>query len=212
MSKEKVIRVQVVDDHALVRDGLRGLLERNADIRVVAESATGEEAYIHYFEQRPDVVLLDVAMPGEGGIASLRRILRRDPKARIVMLTMFDDELIALKALEAGACGFMSKGMESTVLYEAVSRVAGGETYIEAGVAQRIALQKSGRGLELLSGRELEVFRMLAEGVSVQEIANLLHLSPKTVGTHRTRIMDKLGCDNVAKLAHIAIRKGIINV
>jgi len=211
MSEDKVIRVQVVDDHALVRDGIRGLLERSADIRVVAESATGEEAFTHYFEQRPDVVLLDVAMPGEGGIAALRRILRRDAKARIVMLTMFDDELIALKAIEAGACGFLSKGMESAVLCEAVCRVARGETFIEAGVAQRMALHRGGHGLDLLSSRELEVFRMLAEGASVQQIANLLHLSPKTVGTHRTRIMDKLGCDNVAKLARIAIRQGIIS-
>jgi len=211
MSEDKVIRVQVVDDHALVRDGLRGLLECSPDIRVVAESSTGEEAYTHYFKQRPDVLLLDVAMPGEGGIAALRRILRRDAKARIVMLTMFDDELIALKAMQAGACGFLSKGMESTALCEAVRRVAGGETYIEAGVAQRMALHRTGHGLDLLSGRELEVFRMLAEGTNVQEIANLLHLSPKTVGTHRTRIMDKLGCDNVAKLARIAIRQGIIN-
>ena len=211
MSEDKVIRVHVVDDHALVRDGLRGLLERSPDICVVAESSTGEEAYTHYFEHQPDVLLLDVAMPGEGGIAALRRILRRDVKARIVMLTMFDDEQIALKSLQAGACGFLSKGMESTVLCEAVRRVAGGETYIEAGVAQRMALQRTGHGLDLLSGRELEVFRMLAEGSSVQEIANLLHLSPKTVGTHRTRIMDKLGCDNVAKLARIAIRQGIIS-
>jgi len=210
MSDKKILRVQVVDDHALVRDGVRGLLERHPDITVVAESASGEEAYTHYFEQHPDVVLLDVAMPGEGGLSALRRILRRDPEARIVMLTMYDDEVIAVKVMEAGARGFMSKGMQSSALSEAVHLVANGEIYLEGSIARRMAMLKTGQGLESLSGREFEVFRMLAEGKGVQQIADLLHLSPKTVGTHRTRIMDKLGCDNVAELARIAIRKDII--
>ena len=210
MSEERVIRVQLVDDHALLRDGIRGLLEQYPDIRVVAESGSGEEAYTHYFEQQPDVVLMDVSMPGEGGLSALRRILRRDAKARIVILTMFHDESIALKAMQGGARGFTSKGMDSGALYKAVRRVADGETYIEDAVAQRMALQKSGHGLDLLSGREFEVFRMLAEGKSVQQIADLLHLSSKTVGAHRTHIMEKLGCDNVAELALIAIRKDII--
>ncbi|MDQ6966875.1 MAG: response regulator transcription factor [Mariprofundaceae bacterium] len=211
MPEGQIIRVQLVDDHALVRDGVRGLLERHPDIRVVAESASGEDAYTHYFEQQPDVVLMDVAMPGEGGLSSLRRIVRRDEKACVVMLTMFDDEVIAVKAMEAGARGFMSKGMQSQALYDAVTRVAAGEIYLDGTVARRMAMLKSGKGLESLSVREFEVFRMLAEGKGVQQIADLLHLSPKTVGTHRTRIMDKLGCDNVAELARIAIRKDIIS-
>jgi len=211
MNEEHVIRVHVVDDHALVRDGVRGLLERTPDIRVVAESASGEEAYAHYFEHRPDVMLLDIAMPGEGGLSALRRILRRDAKARIVMLTMYDDEVIAVKAMKIGACGFMSKGMPSSALYDAVHRVMAGEVYLEGDIARRMAMLKTGRGIESLSGREFEVFRMLAEGKSVQQIAELLHLSPKTVGTHRTRIMEKLDCDNVAELAHIAIRKGMVS-
>lgn len=211
MSDSKTIRVHIVDDHALVRDGIRGLLERRPGISVVAESATGEEAYTHYFEQDPDVVLMDVAMPGEGGLSALRRIIRRDPEACIVMLTMYDDEVLAVKAIEAGARGFMSKGMGSPALYDAVSRVKSGEVFLESGIARRMAMLKTGQGLESLSGREFEVFRMLAEGKGVQQIAELLHLSPKTVGTHRTRIMVKLGCDNVAELARIAIRKGIIS-
>jgi len=210
MSEDQMIRVQVVDDHALIRDGIHGLLERYPDISVVVESATGEEAYGHYFEHHPDVVLLDVAMPGEGGLSALRRIVRRDSKARIIMLTMFDDEVIAVKAIEAGACGFISKSMQSSALYEAVRKVAQGEIYLEAGIAQRMALLKTGHGLEALSGREFEVFRMLAEGKGVQQIATLLNLSSKTVGAHRTHIMEKLGCDNVAELARIAIRKDII--
>lgn len=210
MIEEDVIRIQVVDDHALVRDGIRGLLERDPGFRVVAESSSGEEAYTHYFEQRPDVVLLDVAMPGEGGLSALRRILRRDADARIVMLTMYDDEVIATKAIEAGASGFMSKGMPSSALYDAVRGVVAGEAYLEAGIARRMAMMKVGQGLGSLSGREFDVFRMLAEGKSVQQIAELLHLSPKTVGTHRTRIMLKLNCDNVAELARIAIRNHII--
>ncbi|MDQ6971627.1 MAG: response regulator transcription factor [Mariprofundaceae bacterium] len=205
-----MIKVLVVDDHALVRDGIRGLLERHPGIRVVAEAASGEDAYARYFEEQPDVVLLDIAMPGEGGLSALRRIIRRDDKARIVMLTMYDDEVIALKAMQGGASGFMSKGMDSSSLYDAVIRVASGERYLEGDIAQRMALFKSDHGLERLTGREFEVFRMLAEGKEVLAIAELLHLSPKTVGTHRTRIMDKLRCANVAELTLIAIRQGVI--
>lgn len=210
MTEEYTLRVQVVDDHALVRDGIRGLLERYPGIRVVAESSTGEEAYTQYFEYHPDVVLLDVSMPGEGGLSALRRIVRRDENARVLMLTMFDDEVTAIKAMEAGAFGFMSKGMQSHALYDAVCRVAAGEIYLDSSVARRMAMLKTGKGPESLSVREFEVFRMLAEGKSVQQIADLLHLSPKTVGTHRTRIMVKLDCENVAELARIAIRKDII--
>ncbi|PJC71249.1 MAG: DNA-binding response regulator [Zetaproteobacteria bacterium CG_4_8_14_3_um_filter_59_5] len=210
MSDSNIIRVQIVDDHALVRDGIRGLLERCDDIRVVVESSTGEEAYTHYFEHHPDVVLLDVAMPGEGGLSALRRILRRDSQACVVMLTMYDDEVIAVKTIEAGERGFMSKGMHSASLVDAVRGVAAGEVYLEDRIAHRMAILKTGSGLQSLSGREFEVFRMLAEGKGVQHIADLLHLSPKTVGTHRTRIMVKLGCENVAELARIAIRKDII--
>jgi len=209
-----VIRVQLVDDHMLVRDGIRGLLERHPGICVVAMSSCGKEAYSAYFEHHPDVVLLDVTMPGESGLSVLKRILLRDSEARILMLTMLDDESVALKAIETGARGFMSKGVPPGVLYDAVSKVAAGEIFIEANIAQRMALlnaQKGSSAIQVLSNREFEVFRLLAEGKSVSDIANTLHLSPKTVGAHRTQIMEKLSCNNVAELARLAIRQAIIN-
>jgi len=214
MMDTAMIRVHLVDDHILVRDGIRGLLERHPGICVVAMSSDGEEAYGDYFKHQPDVVLLDVTMPGESGLSVLKRILLRDPEARILMLSMLDDEVVALKALETGACGYLSKGVPPGVLYDAVSKVAGGEVFIETGIALRMALLNARKGtsaIEVLSDREFEVFRMLAQGKRVSDIADTLHLSPKTVGAHRTRIMEKLSCNNVAELAHIAIRQGLIS-
>jgi len=214
MMDSAMIRVHLVDDHMLVRDGIRGLLERHPGMCVVAMSSCGEEAYSDYFEHHPDVMLLDVTMPGESGLSVLKRILLRDSEARILMLSMLDDEVVALKAIEMGAHGYLSKGVPAGVLYDAVSKVAAGEMFIEANIAQRMALLNARKGtsaIEVLSDREFEVFRLLAQGKGVSDIANTLHLSPKTVGAHRTRIMEKLACNNVAELARIAIRQGVIN-
>jgi len=207
-----IIRVHLVDDHVLVRDGIRALLERQPNMTVVAQSSCGEDAYGDYFKHCPDVLLLDVVMPGEGGLSVLRRIIGRDAQAHVLMLSMYDDAVVAKNAIEVGALGYISKGTAVDELYKAVLKVAAGEAYIGADIAQRMALLKSGRGpsLDLLSGREFEVFQLLAAGKSVLDIADLLHLSPKTVGTHRTRIMEKLSCGNVAELAGIAIRQGVI--
>ncbi len=207
------MRVHLVDDHILVRDGICSLLERHPGICVVAMSSSGEAAYVDYFKHHPDVVLLDVNMPGESGLSVLKRILMRDPQARIVMLSMLNDEMVALKAIEAGAYGYLSKGIPPGELYNAVCKVAAGEMFIESDIAQRMALLRSGKGssLQVLSSREFDVFCMLAKGRSVSKIAATLHLSPKTVGAHRTRVMVKLSCTNVAELARVAIRQGIIS-
>jgi len=204
-----MIRVQLVDDHAVVRQGIRAVLEQHSDIRVSVESVSGEEAYCHYLTERPDMMVLDIAMPGEGGLAMLHRLVKRDPEAKVLMLSMYDDELIAIKA---GARGFVTKGAPPSLILEAVRKVAAGEVFIENSMAQKMALHHAsrGKGLDALTRREFEIFHLLADGKSVQNISNALHLSPKTVGTHRTRIMGKLGCRNVAELARLAIRHGMI--
>jgi len=207
-----MVSVQLVDDHAVVRAGVRGVLECDADVRVSVESASGEEGYGHYFEYRPDVMVLDIAMPGEDGLSMLHRLLRRDAEAKVVMFSMYDDELIAIRAMEAGARGYVTKGAPPDMILKAVREVAAGGIFLENSLAQKMALHRAGRnrGLNALTRREFEVFRMLAKGDSVRRISELLHLSVKTVGTHRTRIMAKLGCENVAGLARLAIRHGIV--
>jgi len=157
-------------------------------------------------------MLLDIAMPGESGLAMLERLVKRDPDARVLILSMYDDELIAIKAMQAGARGFITKGASPEMIVTAVSAVAAGQTFIEDRIAQKMALHHAGRGggINELTRREFEVFQMLANGHSVKAIADILNLSPKTVGTHRTRFMTKLGCRNVAELVRLAIHYGII--
>jgi len=207
-----MIRVQLVDDHAVVRQGVRAVLEQHPDIRVSVESASGEEGYSHYFMEHPDVMILDIAMPGEGGLAMLHRLMKRDPGAKVLVLSMYDDELIAIKAMESGARGFVTKGAPPNLIVDAVRKVAAGEVFIENSMAQKMALHHTGKGkgLNALTRREFEIFHLLAEGKSVQDISDTLHLSSKTVGTHRTRIMGKLKCGNVAVLTRLAIRHGVI--
>jgi len=207
-----VVCVQLVDDHAVVRAGIRAVLESHPDMSVGVESASGEEGYIHYFAEHPDVMILDIAMPGEGGLSMLHRLMQRDPDAKVLVLSMYDDELMAIKAMEAGARGFVTKGARPSMILEAVQKVAAGGVFIENNIAQKMALHHAsrGKGLDGLTKREFEIFHMLAEGKGVQDISKVLHLSTKTVGTHRTRIMAKLGCRNVAELARIAIRHGVI--
>jgi len=207
-----VIRILLVDDHDVVRQGFRAVLECDPDLQVVAEASSGEEGYGQYFQHRPDVVVLDIAMGGENGLAMLRRLLRRDPEAKVLIFSMYDDELLAIKAMEIGARGYLTKSAPPELLIRAVRAVAGGEQFLEDGMARRMALHRASgsRGLQALTAREFEVFQMLAEGQSVREIAATLHLSEKTVGAHRTRIMEKLGCRNLAELARLAIRHGII--
>lgn len=207
-----MISVQLVDDHEVVREGFRAVLECDPEVRVVAEAASGEDGYGQYFRHRPDVLVLDISMRGENGFATLRRLLKKDPEARVLMFSMYEDELLALKAMEIGARGYLTKSAPPELLIRAVRAVAAGETFIENRLAQKMALHRASasRGLHALTAREFEVFQLLAEGRSVHEIAESLHLSEKTVGAHRTRVMDKLGCRNLAELARIAIRHGLM--
>ena len=209
-----MIRVLLVDDHAVVRMGFRLLLQSQADVCVVAEAESGEAACQRYLELTPDVVVMDLAMPGMGGLEALRRIRAHHPQARVLTLSAQDDPLHARRALREGALGFLSKRSAPEALIEAVTAVAAGQRYIDTGLAQKLALEEiDGAGksvVERLSEREFEVFTRLAAGASVQRIAEDLKLSPSTVGTHLYNIKQKLRVNNQSELTLLAIRQGLI--
>lgn len=209
----EMISVLFVDDHAMVRSGFRQLLETSPQFHVVGEAANGEEAFRLYFDLRPDVLLLDLLMPGEGGLATIRRLLSRDANIRIVVLSMFDEPGIVRRAMDVGALGYLSKGASLEELTAAVLAVADGHSYIEARLAEQLqAVELHVNPVDSLTTREFEVFSMLAVGHSVQDVARLLHLSTKTVGAHRTSIMKKLALKNSAELARMAIIWNIVRV
>ena len=209
-----MIRVLLVDDHAVVRTGFRLLLQSIAEISVVAEAESGETACQLYVELAPDVVVMDIAMPGMGGLEALRRIRARHPQARILTLSAHDDPIHARRSLQEGALGFLSKRSAPEALVEAVAAVAAGRRYLDAALAQKLALAEFDGGtkspVERLSEREFEVFVRLAGGATVQRIAQDLKLSASTVGTHLYNIKQKLGVDNQSELTLIAIRHGLI--
>ena len=208
-----MIAVLLVDDHTVVRTGFRLLLETTPDVRVVAEADSGEAACRRYDEVSPDVVVLDLFMPGIGGLETLRRLRARDHNAKMLALSAHDDVMHARRALRQGALGFLSKRTAPETLLEAVRTVAAGQRYIDPKLAQEIALADvSGTvsPLELLSEREFEVFVRLANGSAVQRIASELNLSASTVGTHLYNIKQKLQVTNQAELTLVALRAGLI--
>lgn len=208
------LRIMLVDDHAVVRMGFRLLLDTTADLRVVSECGSGEEALRRYAEVQPDVVVLDLSMDGMGGLETLSRLLAREAAARVLVLSAHEDTAHPRRALQAGALGYLTKRCAADALHEAIRQVAARRVYLEPALAQEIVLQqvaRRGNPLEALSAREFEVFVMLARGRSVAEIAGALFLSPRTVGTHLYNIKQKLGAANAAELTLIAIRNGVID-
>lgn len=208
-----MIRVLLVDDHAVVRTGFRLLLESAANVSVVGEADTGETGYQRYLELAPDVVVMDVAMPGMGGIEALRRIRSHHPQARVLALSAHDDPVHARRALREGAFGFLSKRSAPETLLEAITSIAAGKRYIDPGVAQRLALtdlEGAASPAERLSEREFEVFIRLARGDTVQRIAEDLRLAASTIGTHLYNVKQKLGVSNQSELTLLAIRYGLI--
>ncbi|NNM61683.1 MAG: response regulator transcription factor [Steroidobacteraceae bacterium] len=209
-----MIRVLLVDDHAVVRTGFRLLLQSGADMNVVGEAQSGEIAYPLYLELKPDVCVMDLAMPGMGGMEALRRILARDPAARVLALSAHDDATHVRHALQEGALGFLSKRSAPEALLEAVATVAAGRRYLDSAIAQRLAAADP-RGeakspVQRLTEREFEVFVRLAHGATVQRIAQELKLSASTVGTHLYNIKHKLGAVTQSDLTLIAMRDGLI--
>ena len=207
-----MIRVMLVDDHVLVRMGFRMLLA-DAQIEVVAEAGTGEQACADYPKVKPDVVMMDLSMPGMGGLEAVRRLLAQDANARVLVLSAHEDTAHPRRVLRAGALGYLAKRSAPEALITAVTAVARGERYVDAQTAQALALaQIDGKSspADSLSEREFSVFIQLARGASVPQIAAALNLSPSTVGTHLYHIKQKLGAGNQSELTLVALRWGLI--
>lgn len=214
MSVAEVVTVLLVDDHAVVREGYRRLLERGASIRVVGEAADAQSAYVAFLEHRPQVTVMDIALPGASGIDALRRIRARDPEARVLMFSMYEDPIFAARALQAGARGYVTKAAAPEVLVEAVLTVARGRPYLASAIAQELALRNvtdSPDAASALSPREFEVLRMLVAGHSLADIARSLGLTTKTVANHQSILRQKLGAGSAVQLLQAAARIGIVN-
>jgi two-component system, NarL family, invasion response regulator UvrY len=207
-----MIRVMLVDDHALVRMGFRMLLG-NAQIEVVAEFDTGEQACAEYARVAPDVVVMDLSMPGIGGLEAVRRLLAHNAKARILVLSAHEDTAHPSRVLRAGAMGYLTKRSAPDALITAVQAVAAGEAYVDALTARALAMaQVKGESspADILSEREFSVFIQLARGKSVAQISDELTLSPSTVGTHLYHVKQKLGANNQSELTLVALRWGLL--
>lgn len=210
-----ILKVMLVDDHAVVRTGFKLLLQACNDIEVVAEADSGEAACQMYESVVPDVVVMDIAMAGMGGIEAIKRLLAKNSRARILALSAHEDTSHPKRALQAGALGYLSKRSAPEVLIDAIRLIAQGQRYLDAQIAQRMAVQditgKQGP-MEKLSAREFEVFMQLAHGQSVAQISVALALSSSTVGTHLYNIKQKLRLVNQAEMALLAVRHGLIDV
>jgi len=210
-----VIDVLLVDDHDLVRAGVSRLLSDVAGVRVIGEASSGEEAVKLAKEKRPHVVLMDVKMPGIGGLEATRKMLRHDPQIKIIALTVYDGEPFPSKLLQAGAAGYLTKGSGIQEMVNAIRIVHTGKRYIGPEIAQQLALKNlsdtEGSPLDILSERELQVMMMITSGLKVQEISDKLCLSPKTVNSYRYRLFDKLQVASDVELTHLAIRHGILD-
>jgi two-component system invasion response regulator UvrY len=206
-------RVMLVDDHAIVRSGFRRLLDQYPGIQVIVESATAEGAYRDFLEYMPDVLVLDISMPGVGGLEIMRRILAREPDARIIVFSMHDVAAMAARAMRLGARGYVSKSNDPEVLAQAVIEVAAGRQFLSPDIAHAVAISMlSGQDdpLELLSAREFEVFQQVVAGRSAAEIAKILDLSGKTISNYHTAIKQKLNVTTDVELVRIALRYNLL--
>lgn len=212
----KCIRVLVVDDHAILRDGIRSLLERQDDILVVGEAANGHEALAQCEALRPDIVLMDLAMPEMDGLEATRRLRERHPEVKVLLLTQHDNQEYIVPALQAGAVGYILKRSGSREVVAAIRNVHEQGAFLEPGVAREVLRGYAPGGkastLPALTEREREVLRLVMEGKSNKEIANLLVISPKTASVHRTNIMSKFGVRNSAELVRYAMEHRILEL
>lgn len=214
------IRVLIVDDHAIVRDGLAALLALTDDIEVAGEATNGREALDLVGEIRPDVVLMDISMPVMDGMEATRLITRDHRNVKVLVLTQHDDKEFVFPVIESGAAGFISKAAAATELTQGIRAVYQGDSFLSPPIA-RMLLDSYKLGVdrtipkdpyELLTDREREVLKLLAEGLSTHEIADLLVITPKTVEGHKTRLMTKLGIHGRVDIVKYALRKGIIDI
>jgi DNA-binding NarL/FixJ family response regulator len=205
------VKVYLVDDHAVVREGYKHLLEK-ANIKVVAEATSGEEAYLNYEAIKPDVVIMDLSMPGMGGIETIKKILAKDKHAKILAFSMHDDVVFCSRAMQAGASGYVTKSSAPNVLVEAVFAVVANKKFISHDLAHKISMQhiQPDNILNNLTPREFEVFRLLAKGLSLEEVANTLNLNYKTIANHQTHLLQKLHVENRSQLVLAAIKLNIL--
>jgi two-component system invasion response regulator UvrY len=208
------IKILLVDDHAVVRMGFKMLIEAEADIKVIGEAESGEVAVKLFQELKPDIIVMDITMPGIGGLEAIDRIMAKDKNTKILVLSAHEDSVHPKRVLNAGAMGYLTKRSAAEELIKAIKSIHQGKRYLEPNIAQQMAItQLSGETnpVEILSDREFEVFMALAKGKSTNEIADTLCLSPRTVGTHLYNIKQKLNANNSAEIALIAIRCGLID-
>lgn len=214
MDNRKTIKVILVDDHDLVRTGIKLILQNATGVSVVGEASTGEEAIKLAREVQHDVILLDVMMPGIGGLGATSRLKRACPDTKILIVTICNNEHFPSKLLQAGASGYLTKGASQQEIVQAIRAVHTGQLYLSQDIANLLAVKhlsdKGENPFDQLSERELQVSLMIASGVKVQDISTMLHLSPKTVNSYRYRVFEKTGVENDVSLALLAMRYGLI--
>ncbi|MEH6503856.1 MAG: response regulator [Cycloclasticus sp.] len=207
------INILLVDDHELVRSGIQYLLDADPDIEVVAAAASGEEAIQLAEQLKPDVILMDLNMPGIGGSEAIKRILRRTPSAKIIALSVYDDGPIPHQALKLGARGYINKGCPVDEMIKAIVAVFQGKNYLSSDVATNLifSAQKTEKNaFSQLSSRELQIAIKIVDGHKITDIADALSISPKTVNTHRYRVHEKLGINNDIELVKLALESGLL--
>ncbi|HCZ17599.1 MAG: response regulator transcription factor [Candidatus Accumulibacter phosphatis] len=213
MSTSK-LQVLLVDDHAVVRGGLRLILDQTDDMEVASEAEDAEQAILMIRQSEFDVALVDIGLPGKGGLDLLKQIKTERPKLAVLMLSMYAEEVYAVRALKAGASGYLTKNSPPSTLLAAIRKVASGGKHVSPALLERLAVEV-GRGRksdsEALSDREIEVLRRIASGESLNQIAEALYLSPKTVTTYRARIVEKTGLHSNAELTRYALEKGMLS-
>ena len=209
-----MIKVLLTDDHALVRTGIRRLLEDSKQVDIVGEADCGEDGTRLAQELEPDVILMDVSMPGIGGVEACRRILQRNPKQKIIVLTVHGEQTFPKRMLEIGAKGYLTKECGVDEMLEAIRQVNNGGAYIAPSIAQQLALSllpgNEHNPIDLLSRREFQVMLMISHGLTNAEISDKLCLSPKTISTYRLRLLEKLGAHNEVDLIKIAVEQGMV--
>lgn len=210
-----MIRVILVDDHVVVRSGVKRLLEEQPDLQVVAEADNGDEAYKLYHQHQPDVILMDMNMTGSSGLATLGQIKARFPEARLIMFTSRTEVVFAVQAIGAGAKGYVLKSSTTEEVIQAVRQVATGKSYLSTEVAQAIALQNISADddpTRALTPREFEIFRLLAEGADIDTIAETLKIGQKTVANYQTQLKHKLNIQTPVELVRLAVKHQIISL